>query len=108
MHHAIFTLSSNAPGPKKLTRDCGGERDVYTSELDSQTSLTSMQHDERIYMSHLQGDAEECPPNTTEAKDTRGSETSRYAELDESILESKDLAQSGLPSACIFVAKFDI
>lgn len=106
MHHAIFALSSNASGPKILTRDCGGERDVYTSELDSQRSLTSIQDDDEIYMS--QGKVEEFSSNTTETKGIGESETSLYAEPDESILDSKDLAKSGLPSACIFVAKFDI
>jgi len=111
MKHAIFSFSSNASESKKdgfdMVHDSEDKRDIYTAELENRMNLASIQDDEKIYVDRLQERGETYSPMTTEVRNIGNSEDPLPTGLCDDSSDSKDLARNGLPSACVFVAKFE-
>ena len=112
MKHAIFALSSSHSELKKDSFDFipgnGDKKAIYSREFDGRMSMASIQDDETIYVDQLQGRSGACGAMTSEVKNIRNPEEfSPAVASGDGSPESRDLARNGLPSACVFVAKFE-
>jgi hypothetical protein len=110
MNHAIFFLSSDTSESAKKgfepIRGGAGKTDLRTAELEGRINRASVHDDhEGIYSEHLQRRAGNFSPIATEVRSGKNEDLA-LNDMGDSTLDLKDLARNGLPSACVFVAKY--
>jgi hypothetical protein len=110
MKHAIFFLSSNASESTK--NGCGmmrgghdDKKELYAAELHSRMSMASVENNEKVYVERMQKQAGNYSSMLTEARNGKHEDSSQN-DVGDGSLDPKDLAKNGLPSACVFVAKY--